>query len=415
MNDCKNLMPDFRDASWVTYEPPFAKKTEFSVLEDGQSASIRTNKDYSLGKWICTVPVVGGAFYDFTASCKTELEEFDAFLIVTQYDEKGRMPIREHIKDTVREGEYLRFSDKLDIAENTVKLSVELWAKGKDAHAVWERPSLKLSEALPERKVKAAAAHLNWNSTIGATPESRKEIYLKMTDEAGEYGADILVFCEGTYSGSLGLSLPERAREMDGKMLALLRGKAAKHNMYIVFNGVEEDDGLYYNTSFLLGRNGELIGKYRKTHITVFEYELGYNAGDELPVFDLDFGKVGLLICYDQFFPETAKVLAKKGAEIICIPTVGDDHHSCMSLAMNYGVHLVVAGRNKENNYGWGPTRIVNPLGALISHTETNMTLATAEIDLNKKVRRFWMSTGPALSSVHDDYRYEVNPRSINK
>ena len=108
-------------------------------------------------------------------------------------------------------------------------------------------------------------------------------------------------------------------------------------------------------------------------------------------------------------------MLAKKGAEIICIPTVGDDHHSFMSLAMNYGVHLIVAGRNKENNYGWGPTRIVNPLGALISHTETNMTLATAEIDLNKKVRRFWMSTGPALSSVHDDYRYEVNPRSINK
>ena len=86
-----------------------------------------------------------------------------------------------------------------------------------------------------------------------------------------------------------------------------------------------------------------------------------------------------------------------------------------MSLAMDSGVYLAVAGMNKENNYGWGPTRIVDPLGNLISDTEENLTLAFAEIDLNKKVRRFWMSTGPAYSSVHDDYRYEVNPHSFKK
>lgn len=410
----ENLIPPFSDSAWRIHDLPYGEKAEFTVSSDGESATIKTAPDYGLGKWICSVPVEGGAFYDFTASCKTDIDECDAFLIVTQYDVYGNTPIREHVKDTVRDGEYLRFSDKLDMASKTVKLEIELWAKGKSANALWERPTLVLSDPLPERKVKVAAVQMRWGKELGRTEEIRKEEYLRLADEAGARGADLLVFGEGLYSGGFGLPLHVRARERDAKMLVTLGKKAIEHNMYIVFCGIEEDGDHYYNTAFIIDRAGKMIGKYRKTHITAGEYEDGFTPGEDFPVFDLDFGRVGILICYDQFFPETAKELAKKGAEIICIPTAGDDSHACMSLAMDSGVYLAVAGMNKENNYGWGPTRIVDPLGNLISDTEENFTLAFAEIDLNKKVRRFWMSTGPAYSSVHDDYRYEVNPHSFN-
>ena len=56
--------------------------------------------------------------------------------------------------------------------------------------------------------------------------------------------------------------------------------------MYITFNGVEEDNDIYFNASFLLGKNSELVGKYRKMHITIFGYGLGYSPSLLVPVLD---------------------------------------------------------------------------------------------------------------------------------
>ncbi len=410
-----NIVPAFSDPAWSTFVPEYVSGTEFTVSEDGMKVSVKTAPDYGLGKWICTVPVKGGAFYEFTASCKTELSECDVYLLITQYDESGKMPIREHVKDCLRDGEYLCFSDRLDIAENTVKLEIELWCKGKGAFAVWERPTLTEAEPLPERRVRLAPIHLKWNEELGGTRESQFDAYMKAVDMAGQKGADLIVLGEGMYSRGLGLTFPERIREMDEPMMRALSEKAVLYNTYVVYNGVDEEDGRYYNASFLIDRQGKICGKYRKTHITVTEYEEGFAPGEELPVFDLDFGRVGLLICYDHFFPDTVKALVTGGAEIICVSTAGDAHHLCMAHAMSGGVYFAVAGMNTENCFGWGPTRVVDPLGRQLAHTETNLECAYAEIDLNKKVRRFWMSTGPALSSVHDDYRYEINPHCFEK
>ncbi|MBR2466356.1 MAG: carbon-nitrogen hydrolase family protein [Clostridia bacterium] len=412
-NKKENLVPAFSDPAWRTNEPPYKKNAEFSVSPDGRSASIKTADDFGVGKWICSVPVSGGAFYDFSASCKTELPECDAYLIITQFDEKGKMPIREHVKDCVRDGEYLRFSDKLDIAEQTVRLEIELWCKGSGAFCEWDLPTLTLGEPLPKRTVRLAAIQMKWNAEVGRTKESQFEAFMSSVEKVGERGVDLIVLGEGMYSRGLGISHPERARIYDPEMIKALGEKAVKYSTYIIYNGVEEEKGNFYNASFIIDRTGKVVGTYRKTHITVGEYEGGLTPGVGFPVFDLDFGRIGILICYDQFFPETAKALVNEGAEIIAISTAGDDHHACMSLAIDSGVYLAVSGMNMENDFGWGPTRIVDPLGNQLSHTNENLEAAYAEIDLNKKVRRFWMSTGPALSSVHDDYRYEVNPHSF--
>lgn len=408
-----NLIPPFTDSAWRTYEPPYKKNAEFFLSEDGLTASIKTVPGFGLGKWICSVPVKGGVYYDFTAACKTELAECDAYLIITQFDKNGKMPIREHVKDTVRDGDYLRFSDKIDTDEKTVRLEIELWIKGKDAFGEWQLPTLTPGEPIPERIVRLAAIQMKWNADVGKTKESQFDAFMSSVTAAASKGTDLIVLGEGMYARGLGASHPERARVYDPEMIAALAKKAREYRTYIIYNGVEEDAGNFYNASFIIDREGKVIGTYRKTHITVGEYEGGLTPGEGFPVFDLDFGRIGILICYDQFFPETTKALAAKGAEVIAISTAGDDHHACMSLAIDNGVYLAVSGMNMENDFGWGPTRIVDPLGYQISHTNKNLDFAYAVVDLNKKVRRFWMSTGPAQSCVHDDYRYEGNPHSF--
>ena len=405
----KNLVPLFTDSAWRVFDTPDGRTAEYSVSEDGKRAAITTRECFGVGKWICSVPVEGGKSYAFTAACKTAVCESDAYLILTQFSEDGKMPIREHAQDAVRVGEYLRFSDTVEMAENTVRLEIELWIKGWGATGEWEVPTLESGQPIPERRVRVAPVHFKWNAEESRSEEIQFNAYMNAIDTLGERGVDLVVFGECMYGRGLNLDHATRTATIEPKMRRALAEKAKKYGTYIIYNGNERDGDNYYNTAFLFDRQGELVGKYRKTHITVGEYERGVTPGTSFPVFDTDFGKVGILICYDQFFPDTALELTRKGAEIICIPTAGDDHHACMGMAMTSGVYLAVAGMNMENNFGWYPTRVVDPLGRILAHTDKNGEAAYAEIDLSKRVRRHWMSTGPALSCVHDDYRYEIN------
>src|SRR5207247_4137640 len=98
---------------------------------------------------------------------------------------------------------------------------------------------------------------------------------------------------------------------------------ARKHALYLVVGLVERDDHLIYNVAVLIGPNGNLIGKYRKVALPRTEIEAGVTPGTEYPVFDTRFGKVGMMVCYDGFFPEPARQLSIRGAEIIAFPVAG--------------------------------------------------------------------------------------------
>ena len=97
---------------------------------------------------------------------------------------------------------------------------------------------------------------------------------------------------------------------------------ARKYNAYIAPWDYELDDnGNLYNVTYILDRKGNEIGRYRKVNTTRYE---NLTRGDEYPVFDLDFGKVGIMICFDNYFPESAEILALNGAELILYPLYGD-------------------------------------------------------------------------------------------
>ncbi|MBL8235399.1 MAG: carbon-nitrogen hydrolase family protein, partial [Bryobacterales bacterium] len=103
-------------------------------------------------------------------------------------------------------------------------------------------------------------------------------------------------------------------------------GKVAKQRKaYIVAGIYEREGGAIYNTAVLIDRAGEVAGKYRKVYLPREEVEGGLTPGAHFPVFSTDFGKLGLMICYDVFFSDPARHLTNQGAEIIAMPIWGGD------------------------------------------------------------------------------------------
>lgn len=409
-----NAFPPFSDEKWTTFCPPDRELAEFKKGEwgDNVSISVDSTASFGLGKWLCTVPVKAGGTYEFSVSCRTKEPENSVYVVLTQANENGKWSIREHAANAVRDGEYIRFSDKIAIDENAETITLELWLKGYQADVTWYQPHLVPCAPIEKRLVRAAAVHIK---PTGRTYEVNRDRILQAVDNAGALNPDIIVIGECMYDRGIVGTYRERSESEKGVMIPLLREKAKQYHSYIIYNLHESDNGEYYNTSILLDREGKTAGKYRKTHLTLTELEGGLTPGTGYPVFDTDFGRIGMLICYDQYFSATAEAVIAQGAEMIFISTAGDASHKSTARAMDGGVYLVIAGMNASQSapLGVGPTRIVTPDGEVLAHTDEDLTPVIAEIDLNEKQRMFWLSVGPAEGEIHGIYRFEKNPKSF--
>ncbi len=145
-----------------------------------------------------------------------------------------------------------------------------------------------------------------------------------LINKAGERGVKLMVLPELCNTGYMfnsrqeAFSLSETVP--DGPTCAAWIKCCKKHGAYIVAGIAERDNNRLYDSSVVLGPEGH-IGTYRKVHLWN-EEKLWFEPGDlGFPVFDLPFGRVGCRICYDVWFPETSRILAAQGADIICDPT----------------------------------------------------------------------------------------------
>lgn len=103
-----------------------------------------------------------------------------------------------------------------------------------------------------------------------------------------------------------------------------MRALAEKYKTAILFGFTEKAGNRIYNCALMVDRNGHIAGHYYKTHLQ--NHDLRFSPGNDLPVFDMAWGKIGVLICADRRWPETARVLRLKGAGIILIPSYGMWH-----------------------------------------------------------------------------------------
>lgn len=161
---------------------------------------------------------------------------------------------------------------------------------------------------------------------------------LKGIDEAASNGANLIVFPEQCLQGYLTsvVAMDMSGGESDefeyqyknaevlpdGPSVRAIIQKAAEKNIYVIFGMTEKDaeiDYKLYNTAVLVGPEG-YIGKYRKVHQPADELHI-YYGGKDFPVFDTQIGKIGMLICYDKWFPETTRELVLSGADILALCT----------------------------------------------------------------------------------------------
>lgn len=154
------------------------------------------------------------------------------------------------------------------------------------------------------------------------------DLACRLLAQAGEAGCDIACYPEdiqGIAHYGYYLDDPELftflIEPFPGPTTARIAEVARKYDMNIVFGVYEREGDRIYNAAVLLGREGEVRGKYRKVHLPYVE-SWGVTPGDSFPVFEADFGVVGLLVCYDLMFPEAARALVLNGAEILFNPTM---------------------------------------------------------------------------------------------
>ena len=240
--------------------------------------------------------------------------------------------------------------------------------------------------------------------------------HLKLIDKAGQEGVQILCMQEiftGPYfcaeQNPRWYDAVERIP--DGPTTRLMQERAKRHRMAIVVPLYEEETpGVYYNTAAVIDADGSYLGKYRKNHIPQVApgfWEKYYFKPGNLgyPVFQTQYAKVGVYICYDRHFPEGARELGLNGAEIVFNPSATVAGLSEYLWKLEQPAHAVAnayfvgainrVGREQPWNIGefYGQSYFCDPRGKMLAEAKRDrdeLVIADIDLDVIREVRNVW-------------------------
>lgn len=238
---------------------------------------------------------------------------------------------------------------------------------------------------------------------------------LEMAEEAARKKADIIClpelfmfkyFPQERNNNVIPEKIPNEATEIFSRL-------AKKYSVGFILGSLYEkaDDG-YYNTSVLINEEGNISGKYRKIHLPDDEcfYERNYfKSGNEYVVSEIKKVKVGVLICFDQWYPEPARILKLMGADIIFYPsaigsvkgieeTEGSWKEAWESVQRGHAISnsIIIAtvnrvGREKRINF-WGSSFVYDQFGKKIASgsQKEQIILADCNLDLAEEIEKGW-------------------------
>jgi predicted amidohydrolase len=370
------------------------------------------------GDWFKEFAVEGGKHYHFSVqrTCDgVDLPRRTAIARIIWLNESGqRVNRRDPSFASYRPGEppraepefpadgpaqdgWTNLSGVYRVPPDATKARIELHFRWGPPHSsvLWSVPSLERVAQPKPRTVRLGAVH--YQPRAGQTPLEKCQQFERFIAEASSQQVDLLVLPETlTYYSSNG-SYGDAAEPIPGPSTDYFGQLAKKHDIHLVVGLLERDQHLFYNVSVLLGPDGRVIGKYRKVTLPRGEIEGGITPGSDYPVFDTAFGKVGMMICYDGFFPEVARELSHRGAEVIAWPVWGCNPMLAAARACENHVY-VISSTYTDATSNWMISAVFDRDGKTLAQAEDWGTLAIAEVDLNEKM--YWHSLGDFQSQI---------------
>jgi predicted amidohydrolase len=211
-------------------------------------------------------------------------------------------------------------------------------------------------------------------------PADTLKLGLSLLEAAGAQGADLALLPEGFMAAGLPASrLPDVAEPLDGPSMAAIAAVARRHSMYVVAGAYTAVDDGIANLAVLIDRSGRIVGTYSKQRPTEGEIEAGVLPGTAARVFDTDFGKVGLAICFDLNWQDLWAELARQGAELVCWISAYDGGLPLQAYAWMHQYAIATSIWPYR-------ARVIERTGKIVAETSRWSRLAVYDLDLDKRL-----------------------------
>ena len=331
------------------------------------------------GRWAREVPVVAGKTYGFGAAYRAQGVASPARSVLARLvwlDAAGEAmrPMEYPLVGPAAADGWTPVAGVYRAPETATRARLELhlrWAA--TGEVLWRDAAFEEAKLPPPRRVTLAAVNHRPRGT--ASPQDSRERFVRLVEEAAAKGADIVCLPEGITAAGNGLAYAQAAEPVPGPSTAFFGDLAKRLKVWIVAGIYEREGARIYNTAVLIGRDGSLAGRYRKMSLPDEEIEGGITPGSETPVFDTDFGRVGLMICWDSSYPEVAHGLASRGAEVILMPIAGGVEALVQARAIENQVFVVASGYDYR-------TGIFDRKGERIADATADPQVVVATVDL---------------------------------
>ena len=256
---------------------------------------------------------------------------------------------------------------------------------------------------MEKREIKVGCIQMK--TMPGSTKREKVEHSLPLIEKASKEGCKIILhgeLCDTDYEKfyKKDPAYFELAEPIPGPTTEAVGELTKKYGNYVIMPIFEKKaSGIYYNAAPLVGPRGKVVGNYRKTHVAGVQVleKLYFRAGQYFQVWETEFfphAKFGTIICHDRRYPETSRILAQMGAEIMFCPTAapgyaGGVHWDVVNRARSvdtgmFTVYSNRAGKEWEKAY-FGESMIVNPFGEVIAKSKDEQDIiVSAVLDLDQ-------------------------------